>query len=74
MTVSAPPSRDQTRAVFFSASALTTFGSLWLSHHPGTSSVGKLMALTLATTLSAAVLSQLALLAARKLSNYAASF
>ena len=35
-----------TRAVFFSACATATaFGSLWFSHHPGTSSMGKLMAL-----------------------------
>ena len=40
-------------------SALTTgtaFGSLWLSHHPGTSSMGKLLALSLACTLVAALL------------------
>ena len=53
-----------TRAVFFSACATATaFGSLWFSHHPGTSSMGKLMALSLLTTLSAAVLFQPALLA-----------
>ena len=53
-----------TRAVFFSAcTTATAFGSLWLSHHPGTSSMGKLMALCLVTTLSAAVLFQPALLA-----------
>jgi len=56
-----------TRAVFFSALATATaFGSLWLSHHPGTSSMGKLMALALATTLAAALLFQPALLATRK--------
>lgn len=56
-----------TRAVLFSALATATaFGSLWLSHHPGTSSMGKLMALALVTTLSAAVLFQPALLATRK--------
>ena len=46
-----------TRAVLFSA--LTTgiaFGSLWLSHHPGTSSMGELLALSLACTLVAALL------------------
>jgi len=45
------------RAVIFSA--LTTgiaFGSLWLSHHPGTSSMGRLLALSLACTLAAALL------------------
>ena len=37
-----------TRAVFFSAcTTATAFGSLWFSHHPGTSSMGKLMALSL---------------------------
>ncbi len=42
-----------TRAVLFSAcTTATAFGSLWFSHHPGTSSMGKLMALSLATTLS----------------------
>ena len=56
-----------TRAVFFSAcTTATAFGSLWFSHHPGTSSMGKLMALSLATTLSAAVLFQPALLATQR--------
>jgi hopanoid biosynthesis associated RND transporter like protein HpnN len=56
-----------TRAVLFSALATATaFGSLWFSHHPGTASMGKLMALALATTLAAAVLFQPALLATRK--------
>src|SRR5262245_42223214 len=37
-----------TRAIFFSAcTTAIAFGSLWLSHHPGTSSMGKLMALSL---------------------------
>jgi uncharacterized protein len=53
-----------TRAVLFSAcTTATAFGSLWFSHHPGTSSMGKLMALSLLTTLAAAVLFQPALLA-----------
>ena len=53
-----------TRAVIFSAcTTATAFGSLWFSHHPGTSSMGKLMALCLLTTLAAAVLFQPALLA-----------
>jgi len=53
-----------TRAVFYSAcTTATAFGSLWFSHHPGTSSMGKLMALCLVTTLAAAVLFQPALLA-----------
>ena len=56
-----------TRAVFFSALATATaFGSLWLSRHPGTSSMGKLMALALVTTLAAALLFQPALLATRR--------
>ena len=44
-----------TRAIFFSS--LTTgvaFGSLWLSHHPGTASMGKLLTLSLLFTLLAA--------------------
>jgi hopanoid biosynthesis associated RND transporter like protein HpnN len=48
-----------TRAVVFSAmTTATAFGSLWLSSHPGTSSMGKLMALSLACTMAAAVLFQ----------------
>jgi len=52
-----------TRAVIFSAmTTATAFGSLWLSNHPGTSSMGKLMALSLICTLAAAVLFQPALM------------
>jgi hopanoid biosynthesis associated RND transporter like protein HpnN len=52
-----------TRAIFFSAmTTATAFGSLWMSNHPGTSSMGKLLALSLATTLCAAVLFQPALM------------
>jgi hopanoid biosynthesis associated RND transporter like protein HpnN len=52
-----------TRAVFFSAmTTATAFGSLWLSKHPGTSSMGKLLALSLVCTLSAAILFQPALM------------
>jgi predicted RND superfamily exporter protein len=48
-----------TRAVIFSAmTTATAFGSLWLSDEPGVSSMGKLLALSLACTLSAAVLFQ----------------
>jgi uncharacterized protein len=48
-----------TRAVVFSAMTTATgFGSLWLSNDPGTSSMGKLMALSLVSTLAAAVLFQ----------------
>jgi hypothetical protein len=52
-----------TRAVIFSAmTTATAFGSLWFSSHPGTSSMGKLLALSLACTLAAAVLFQPALM------------
>jgi uncharacterized protein len=52
-----------TRAVFFSAlTTATAFGSLWFSNHPGTSSMGKLLALSLLCTLAAAVLFQPALM------------
>jgi uncharacterized protein len=51
------------RAVIFSAmTTATAFGSLWLSSHPGTSSMGKLMALALVCTMTAAVLFQPALM------------
>ncbi len=44
------------RAVIFSAlTTSTAFGSLWLSSHPGTASMGKLLALSLACTLAAAL-------------------
>jgi predicted RND superfamily exporter protein len=40
------------RAIIFSAlTTSTAFGSLWLSQHPGTASMGKLLALSLACTL-----------------------
>ncbi len=56
-----------TRAIFFSAcTTAIAFGSLCFSHHPGTSSMGKLMALSLLTTLAAAVIFQPALLATRQ--------
>jgi hopanoid biosynthesis associated RND transporter like protein HpnN len=62
-----------TRAVIFSAcTTATAFGSLWFSHHPGTSSMGKLMALCLITTLAAAVLFQPALLATQSSSKHTA--
>ncbi len=52
-----------TRAIFFSAmTTATAFGSLWASSHPGTASMGKLLALSLATTLCAAVFFQPALM------------
>jgi predicted RND superfamily exporter protein len=52
-----------TRAVMFSATATATaFVSLWLSTDPGTSSMRKLMALSLICTIAAAVLFQPALM------------
>jgi hopanoid biosynthesis associated RND transporter like protein HpnN len=52
-----------TRAVIWSAlTTATAFGSLWMSNHPGTSSMGKLLALSLVTTMCAAVLFQPALM------------
>ena len=52
-----------TRAIFFSAlTTATAFGSLWLSCHPGTASMGKLLALSLLTTLAAVLLFQPALM------------
>jgi uncharacterized protein len=48
-----------TRAALFSAmTTATAFASLWLSDHPGTSSMGKLLSLSLLATLAAAVLFQ----------------
>ncbi len=56
-----------TRAILFSAcTTAIAFGSLWFSHHPGTSSMGKLMALSLLTTLAAAVVFQPALMATQQ--------
>ena len=52
-----------TRAVFNSALlTATAFGSLWLSNQPGISSMGKLLALSLACTLTSAALFQPALM------------
>ena len=52
-----------TRAVIWSAlTTATAFGSLWMSSHPGLSSMGELLALALVTTLAAAVLFQPALM------------
>jgi hopanoid biosynthesis associated RND transporter like protein HpnN len=52
-----------TRAIIFSAlTTATAFGSLWFSSHPGTSSMGKLLALSLVCTMCAAVLFQPALM------------
>ena len=55
--------RSLTQAIFFSAlTTATAFGSLWLSSHPGTASMGKLLALSLLTTIAAMLLFQPALM------------
>jgi len=52
-----------TQAIVLSAATTgTAFGSLWLSHHPGTASMGKLLVLSLACTLIGAVFFQPVLL------------
>jgi uncharacterized protein len=52
-----------TRAIFFSAlTTATAFGSLWLSSHPGTASMGKLLAMSFVVTLAAVLLFQPALM------------
>ena len=51
------------RAVLFSALATgTAFGSLWLSDHPGTASMGKILLISLAWTLICALVFEPALL------------
>ena len=51
------------RAIFFSAIATgTAFGSLWLSSHPGTASMGLILMIALAWTLVSALIFQPALL------------
>lgn len=51
------------RAVFFSALATgAAFGSLWLSNHPGTASMGKILMISLAWTLVCALIFEPALL------------
>jgi predicted RND superfamily exporter protein len=48
-----------TRAVTFSAcTTATAFGSLFFSSHPGTSSMGKLLFISLMTTMTAAAFFQ----------------
>ena len=44
--------------IFSAMTTATAFGILWFSSHPGTSSMGKLLALSLVTTPAAAVLFQ----------------
>jgi predicted RND superfamily exporter protein len=43
---------------FSACTTATAFGSLWFSSHPGTSSMGKLLAISLVTTMAAAALFQ----------------
>lgn len=51
------------RAILFSALATgTAFGSLWLSHHPGTASMGKILMISLVWTLICALIFEPALL------------
>ncbi len=51
------------RAVLFSALATgSAFGSLWLSHHPGTASMGKILMISLVWTLICALIFEPALL------------
>ncbi|WBO23005.1 MMPL family transporter [Sphingomonas abietis] len=51
------------RAIFFSALATgSAFGSLWLSRHPGTASMGKILMISLAWTLVCALIFEPALL------------
>ncbi|QXQ05518.1 MMPL family transporter [Sphingosinicellaceae bacterium] len=55
------------RAVLFSALATgAAFGSLWLSHHPGTASMGKILMIALAWTLVCALVFEPALLGSQK--------
>ena len=55
------------RAVLFSALATgTAFGSLWLSRHPGTASMGKILMISLAWTLVCALIFEPALLGPAK--------
>jgi len=51
------------RAILFSACATgTAFGSLWISHHPGTASMGKILMISLIWTLICALIFEPALL------------
>ncbi|MDY0882211.1 MMPL family transporter [Dongia soli] len=55
------------RAILFSAlTTSTAFGSLWLSHHPGTASMGKVLVISLIWTLVTALIFLPALLGAPK--------
>lgn len=58
------------RAIFFSALATgSAFGSLWLSRHPGTASMGKILMISLAWTLVCALIFEPALLGDNKRRN-----
>ncbi|HEY2707567.1 MAG TPA: MMPL family transporter [Caulobacteraceae bacterium] len=60
------------RAVFFSAlTTATGFGSLWLSSHPGTASMGKLLMISLIWTLVSALIFQPALMGDPRVRNSA---
>jgi hypothetical protein len=53
------PTPIDTRAVIFSAMTnAVAFGSMWASDYPGISSMGRMMALALLCTMTAAVLFQ----------------
>jgi predicted RND superfamily exporter protein len=55
------------KGVFFSALATgMAFGALWLSEHPGTASMGKILMLSLAWTLVCALIFEPALLGPQK--------
>lgn len=60
-----------THAVVFSAATTgAAFGSLWFSHHPGTSSLGALLALSLVSTLIGAVIFQPVLMGRPRLAQF----
>jgi len=55
------------RAIFFSALATgSAFGSLWLSRHPGTASMGKILLISLVWTLVCALIFEPALLGPKR--------
>jgi hopanoid biosynthesis associated RND transporter like protein HpnN len=63
-----------TQAIVLSAATTATaFGSLWLSNHPGTASMGKLLVLALACTLIGAVFFQPVLLGRPRASSHPSS-
>ncbi|OUJ14285.1 MMPL family transporter [Acetobacter sp. DsW_063] len=69
--VKAPLSSPTARAVVFSAfTTATAFGSLALSHHPGTASMGRLLLLSLACTLAATLFFIPALLPKRPIDDH----